>query len=405
MYIPINNGNPYGSNPFGNPFGNVGFQQPVQQEVQQRPQDQAKMPRFLNYVADYGGCGYWRCIWPEYLLNADGRCMVHTSTVMVTDPKYYKGLTAVKFQRQAAPHQKQFIEWVSKLSQELDFKVIYEIDDIPFREDIPDYNKHKHAFTSDEIRDNIQSIMETCGNMSVTCDFMKEYFSSKLDPSVEIDVIPNFIPKFWIGNYYYREKIEEDYERHKRRPRICWAGSGAHIDVDRRVKGKDDFYHINDVVRKTVNDFKWVFFGGISKELSDLARSGKVEFIPWAKLYNYPEKLFTSDINMFIAPLSDNNFNKAKSDLKYIEASALGLPIACQDICTYENAPIKFKTGDEMIDRIKEVLGDERRFIKESVNGRNVAESRFLETETNLYQYYDNYMYKRGDSRRKYLTT
>ena len=108
---------------------------------------------------------------------------------------------------------------------------------------------------------------------------------------------------------------------------------------------------------------------------------------------------------MFIAPLSDNNFNKAKSDLKYIEASALGIPIVCQDICTYENAPIKFKTGDEMIDRIKEVLGDERRYIKESVNGRNVAESRFLETEENLYQYYDNYMYGRSDSRRKYLTT
>ena len=106
---------------------------------------------------------------------------------------------------------------------------------------------------------------------------------------------------------------------------------------------------------------------------------------------------------MFIAPLCNNNFNKAKSDLKYIEASALGLPIACQDICTYEDAPIKFNTGDEMIDKIKETLSDERRFIKESVNGRNVAEGRFLETEKNLYQYYDNYMYDQGDPERKYL--
>jgi hypothetical protein len=401
MYIPINNGNPYGSNPFGNPFGNAGFKQPEQK--QPRPQDQAKMPRFLNYVADYGGCGFWRCIWPEYLLNVDGRCMVHTSTVMYQDPNYYRGVSAVKFQRQAAPHQKKFIEFIKKLSQEFGFRIIYEIDDIPFREDIPDYNKHKHAFTSDEIRENIQSIMETCGNMSVTCDFMRDYFASKLDPAVKIDVIPNFIPKFWIGNYYNRAKIEEDYDRQKNRPRICWAGSGAHIDVDNRVKGKDDFYHINDVVRKTVNDFKWVFFGGISKELSDLARSGKVEFIPWASLYNYPERLYTANINMFIAPLTDNNFNKSKSDLKYLEASALGLPIACQDLCTYKDAPIKFKTGDEMIDRIKETLSSERNFIKASVNGRNVAEKRFLETETNLYQYYDNYMYDQGDPKRKYL--
>ena len=106
---------------------------------------------------------------------------------------------------------------------------------------------------------------------------------------------------------------------------------------------------------------------------------------------------------MFIAPLSDNNFNKSKSNLKYLEASALGLPIACQDLCTYKDAPIKFKTGDEMIDRIKETLSSERNFIKASVNGRNEAEKRFLETETNLYQYYDNYMYDQGDPRRKYL--
>jgi hypothetical protein len=401
MYIPINNGNPYGSNPFGNPFGNAGFKQ--EQKKDPRPQDQGKMPRFLNYVADYGGCGFWRCMWPEYLLNVDGRCMVHTSTVMYQDPNYYRSVNAVKFQRQAAPHQRKFIDFIKKLSEEFNFRIIYEIDDIPFREDIPDYNKHKHAFTSDEIRENIQAIMETCGNMSVTCDFMKEYFASKLDPAVKIDVIPNFIPKFWIGNFYNRAKIEEDYERQKNRPRICWAGSGAHIDVDNRIKGKDDFYHINEVVRKTVDDFKWIFFGGISRDLADLARSGKVEFIPWANLYNYPERLYTANINMFIAPLSDNNFNKSKSDLKYLEACALGLPIACQDLCTYKDAPIKFKTGDEMIDRIKETLSSERNFIKASVAGRNVAEKRFLETESNLYQYYDNYMYDQGDTRRKYL--
>jgi len=407
MFNPGQQGSPFmpkdQGRPFGNPFGNIGFTPPPPPTDISDPRRASQLPRFLNYVADYGGCGFWRCMWPEYLLNADGRCVVQTSTLMVADPNFYKHIQAIKFQRQAAPHQREFIKFVKNLSNEHKFRVIYEIDDLPFREDIPDYNKHKFAFTSDEIRESLQEIMETCGNMSVTCKFMKEYFQSKLDPAVKIDVIPNFIPKFWIGNYYNRQKIEEDYDRNKKRPRICWSGSGAHIDVDNRIKGKDDFYHINDVVRKTVNDFRWVFFGGISKALADLVHSGKVEFIPWAPLYNYPEKLYTSNINMFIAPLCNNNFNKAKSDLKYIEASALGLPIACQDICTYEDAPIKFNTGDEMIDKIKETLSDERRFIKESVNGRNVAEGRFLETEKNLYQYYDNYMYDQGDPKRKYL--
>lgn len=394
-------GNLKATNPFGpSPFGGT----PKPEKKQPSANSKELPPRFMNYVADYGGCGFWRIIWPEYLLNNDEKCMVHTSTVMAWDPNYYFNVKAIKIQRQASSNQKEFVKFLCQLGEKKDFRVIYDIDDIPFIEDIPHYNKHRTAFASDEIRNNIQEIMEMCGNMTVTNNFMKDYFQSKLADHVKIDVIPNYIPKFWMGNYYNRELIEENYSKHKNKPRICWNGSGAHFDVDRRIKGKDDFYHINDIVRKTVNDFQWVFFGGISYELADLVRSGKVEWVPWSKLFNYPEKLFTLNINMFVAPLAENNFNRAKSDLKYLEASTLGIPIACQDMCTYEDAPIKFKTGDEMIDRIKEVLKDERRYIKESVNGRRFAESRFLEREENIGKFFESYMYAKGDPNRKFLT-
>jgi len=394
---------PYANSPFGTQF-NSPFGAPIQ--IHQTPPKQPQksgLPRFLNYAADFGGCAFWRMLWPESLLNSNDKCIVHTSTVMHKDANFFRHFQAIKFQRQAAPHQREFIKFVKNISNQLGIRLIYEIDDIPFREDIPHYNKHKPSFSSDEIRQSVQEIMEICGNMSVTCNFMKEYFQSKLDPNVKIDVIPNYIPKFWIGNFYNQDQIQNNYERSKQRPRVCWSGSGAHFDVDRRIKGKDDFYHINDVVRKTVNDFRWVFYGGVSHELVDLVRSGKVEYVPWANLYEYPGKLHGLNINMFIAPLSDNNFNKSKSDLKYLEASALGIPIACQDLCTYENAPIKFKTGDEMIDRIKETLKDERQYIKQSVHARKFAETRFLETETNYMKFYDNYMYAKGSPERKYL--
>ena len=70
-------------------------------------------------------------------------------------------------------------------------------------------------------------------------------------------------------------------------------------------------------------------------------------------MYEYPGLLDSLEPNMLIAPLADNTFNKAKSDLKYIESCCYGLPIACQDLCTYQDAPYKFTTGDEMIDIIK----------------------------------------------------
>jgi hypothetical protein len=50
---------------------------------------EAGLPRFLNYYADYSGCGHWRMIWPEQVMNAHSKAVVHGSTVMNVDPRYY----------------------------------------------------------------------------------------------------------------------------------------------------------------------------------------------------------------------------------------------------------------------------------------------------------------------------
>jgi len=139
--------------------------------------------------------------------------------------------------------------------------------------------------------------------------------------------------------------------------------------------------------------------------LQELVRAGKIEFHPWAQLYNYPEKIYNLKINMMVAPLQDSTFNKAKSDLKYIEASCFGLPIACQDLCTYEDAPIKFRTGDEMIDQIDATLSKKGKYMNICAKARKVAESRFLENEENISKYYELYTFPYKDSERKYLNS
>ena len=82
MFNPGQQGSPFmpkdQGRPFGNPFGNIGFTPPPPPTDISDPRRASQLPRFLNYVADYGGCGFWRCMWPEYLLNADGRCVVQT---------------------------------------------------------------------------------------------------------------------------------------------------------------------------------------------------------------------------------------------------------------------------------------------------------------------------------------
>ena len=359
------------------------------------------LSRVIQYYADYSGCGFWRMIWPEHLLNAFNLMTVHGSTVMNLDPRYYIHTKVVRIQRQATSHQLKFVQFLKDISKEIGFRLIYEIDDLVFSEDIPDYNKYKPAFTDPEIRKNCQDIMSLCDEVTVTCPFMKQYYMEKTGhPNVTI--IPNFPPKFWLGHFYDEKQISNNYDTYKKKPRILYAGSGAHFDVDNRVGQNDDFAHVVKAISDTVDKYQWVFLGAYPLPLGHLVQSGKIEFHPWQNLYNYGEKIKNLRINMLVAPLQNNNFNKSKSDLKLVEANAFGLPIACQDLCTYENAQFKFNTGEEMIAQIDDVLSKKGRYMNISAKARRDANSRWLENDDNIHCYTElfNHPYAHKERRR-----
>mgnify|MGYP003114306155 CR=1 FL=1 len=394
---------PFQATPFaGKPFQNNLIAPKQEAPKQERPKE-LSLPRFLNYYADYSGCGHWRMIWPEQVLNAHQKAVVHGTTVMNVDERYYVQAKGVRIQRQATPQQMEFVKYIRQVADKNNFRLIYEIDDICFHEDIPDYNKYKTAFTNPEIRNASQEMMKMCDEITVTCPFMKDYYMSKTGHK-NVTVVPNFMPKFWLGHFSDINRTMESYEKNKRKPRVLYSGSGAHFDVENRVKFKDDFYHVNEVIRKTVDKYQWVFLGAHPLPIRDLVQSGKVEFHPWKRLFEYGKGLFDLNVNMIVAPLQDNTFNKAKSDLKYIEACALGLPIACQDIVTYQNAPIKFKTGDEMIAQIETTLKDRKRYKSLCKKSRQVADNRWLEDDKNIDCYLELYQYNTDDPRRVNLS-
>jgi len=366
-------------------FGRADQQsKPSQDPTQSRPPE-ADLPRALNYYADYSGCGHWRMIWPENVLNAYQKCIVHGSSCMILDERYYAGVEAVRIQRQATQQQLEFIKHLRALADTNNFQLMYEIDDICFREDIPDYNKFKFAFDKPEVRQAIIDMMELTDEMTVTCQFMKDYYTSKTNHK-NITVLPNFMPKFWIGNHYNRKRIEASFRKNVRKPRVLYAGSGAHFDVSNKVNQQDDFAHVNQVIRKTVDKFQWVFIGGYPKLIQDLVQSGQIEFHQWKPLLDYPQQIYNLNVNCMVAPLMDNNFNKAKSNLKYIEACAFGIPIVCQDMCTYAEAPYKFTTGEEMIDQIQDVLKGTGSYMSISDNARSFANTMWLEDNIDCYK-------------------
>ena len=358
----------------------------------------------INYLADYSGCGYWRMVWPEHLINAHQKGVVHSTTMMCLDERWYNATDSVRLQRQATPSQLKFVNLLKDFQKRQNFRILYEIDDIVFSEDIPDYNKFKSAFTDPQIRNSAMEIMQSVDEITVTNKFMKEYYMDKTG-NKNITVIPNYPPRWWMGNYYNRDKIIRNYRKNKKKPRIIYSASGAHFDVENRVKQRDDFYHINGVIEKTLNDYQWVFIGAYPLTLRKYVESGQIEFHPWTRLYEYPQLLYSLDPTMFIAPLQDNTFNKAKSDLKYVEACCYGIPIACQNLCTYENAPHKFDTGDDMIDVIKSITGNYSKYMKESSNARTIADTRWLELDENIDKFAEMYKHPHRSPERKNINS
>jgi glycosyltransferase involved in cell wall biosynthesis len=362
------------------------------------------LPRYINYLADYSGCGFWRIIWPEMHINSSGLGCSTSLTAMVFDPRWYTGVKCVKVQRQASSDQREFIKHLKNIQRDHNFKLIYEVDDVVFREEIPDYNKFKFAFDNDEIRNNCIEIMNMCDEITVTCDYMRKLYQEKTGKR-EVTVIPNFVPYSWMGHLYNKNQIYSNYDKHKRKPRILYTGSGAHYDVDNKNNGIDDFSHVLEAVIQTIDVYQWVFVGSFPPRLAEYVKNKKIEFHPWQTISDYPKFITGLNAQAMVAPLFNNNFNKSKSDIKYIEACVLGLPCLVQDMETYQDAPsfLKFTTGEDLKNKLGEICKNKSQYYRNVEKYREIGSRRFLELPENIGCHIEALNTPYGSPNRKYL--
>ena len=360
----------------------------------------AGLKRALNYYADYAGCGWWRMIAPETLLNIEQKAIINGLTTMVIDPRFYQGIQAVRLQRQATPVQLEFLKFLKDGQKYHGGKIIYEIDDIIVKDDIPDFNRCKVAFEDEKILASCLEMMQISDEISVTCQFMKEYYQDKTG-NKNITVLPNYPAKMWMDGHYNRERILQNYYTHKKKPRIAYIGSGTHIDVTNRTNQVDDFFHIVDTIIATRNKFHWVFVGAFPLRLKPFIDRGEIEFIRWFPLKDLAKAYTTTNCQAVYAPLMDCTFNKAKSNIKYLEAATCGIPGVFQDLVTYNDAPLLFTTGQDLVDQLDLLLKDEHMYMRHSDEARKYADTMWL--DDHLDEFVELYFTKINDPKREKL--
>lgn len=100
--------------------------------------------------------------------------------------------------------------------------------------------------------------------------------------------------------------------------RIGWAGGASH---------NEDLLTVLPAVKNILaseRDVRFVLVHGVPNEFKDLP--GVECVYKWARIDKYPQMLADQDFDIGMAPLVDNAFNRGKSNLRWLEYSALGCP-------------------------------------------------------------------------------
>ena len=350
--------------------------------------------RAVNYLADWGGCGHWRLVWPSSLINVYQHGMVDNHMCMVLDPNYYRDVKTIRIQRQVAPAHLEFVRFLRQVADKNNIKLVYEIDDIHLREDIPLYNGSRDSFVSNEIRQSTEVIMKLCDEISTVSEYMSNYFKEKLNHP-KVTTIPNYIPKFWMDRFYSPEKIKNNYINflNTKKPRVGIFSSSTHFDYMLKNGGIDDYSHITKHIIDTRHDIQWVIVGGKRRDWDPYINNGEIEYHKWTALQDYPFTIDKLNLNLTVAAISNNHFCRAKSDLKIYESGSYGLPFIGQGLEPYKDSPLKFNTGDELIDQIVSLMMNESKYFEYSKQYRALAEGRWL--ENNLDQHLSLYQFKK----------
>jgi hypothetical protein len=294
----------------------------------------------------------------------------------VLDPRFYQGVSHVMLQRMVShQHLKLFQEFLKPLSTALGFWLTINIDDVILPDSIPLYNAAWKAYQEPGFADNISKMLSASDFIIVTTDELKKFYHEKCGVPLEnFIVIANYLPRWWAPNFNIAD-IMQHYHVNKKRPKIAFTSSMLHYDTNNQNAGVDDFTHINDFIRATVDKYDWCFMGAMPNQLKDLREQKKVSLYPGSDILNFIRELNDKHFQVVVAPLQDNVFNRCKSPIKLIENWALGVPTIAQDIVTYNKyTDLVFKDSNDLQNKLDHVLSSPDRYKEIVKHYRHVVD-------------------------------
>lgn len=281
----------------------------------------SRIPYFLLHPGDQTGCGYHRMFRPLEIMARNGYAAGRAEPAFLPD-HILKALApdTVVWQRQNDDNHLQHMRRYRDLLPDATF--VYELDDAMSA--VPPKSEH-FVHIDPNIDARMAKAIGLCDVLTVTTHDLAQHMRKIAPQSVKIRVVPNYLSR-------------EDFDSAKAiraqaklpespRLRIGWGGGIGHTG---------DLELLDLAIRELKDEVEWVF-AGFHPNMPEGTHWGFVgSFAPqdWLRAFaNF-------GVDLVVAPLEDNLFNRCKSNLKLLEAGACSYPVIASPVTPYtENSP------------------------------------------------------------------
>lgn len=281
----------------------------------------ASRPAFVvAFMADNQGCGFHRVMMPLGSLVESG--VVDGRIDMAVWPDHVGAAAkpdVVVWQRQVEDAQiDAMARWRKMLPDAL---FIYELDD--YLGEIPKASFHA-SFMPLDIESRVRRGLALCDRATTTTQPMADWLRRISDDDKgmsEADKRSVSLPVFVVPNALPQARLKEREPSPAGRIRVGFAGGMSH---------SGDLELIREAMTEIGDKVTWVFFGTKPEN-----PPCQIEFHEGLSANVYLDKMAMLDVDVMLAPLEQNTFNECKSNLRLVEATAIGAAVIAQDILPY----------------------------------------------------------------------
>lgn len=280
----------------------------------------------ILHPTDVGACSYYRMRWPADLINAKypEAVYVFVTPFEVEDEYILQRTASIVVSRPFFDVGRDLVQRYLRKRKKYGYMVFADYDDLLFdvggHSAMTPYNRF--PIDSAKSRDLIGSFVGELDGVSVSTEFLKCCFRAEFGVD-NVHILPNAVPRNLFGRNA-RKSIGKDI----RKPRVLFGGALAcHFK-----EGHDGDFSgpwipwLKEAVEK--DEIEFHAFGdeeNVPHVFMDFIE--KVHVHKTISTPEFPSVVASIKPDIYIAPLQENLFNSAKSNLKLLEATAVGAAV------------------------------------------------------------------------------